>query len=69
VGVADAAVYRVPEMHCAHCERAVHAEVSALAGVRDVDVDLHRKVVTVVAEPLDDVAIREAIEAAGYEVS
>ena len=56
-------------MHCAHCEQAIRAEVAALAGVRDVDVDLERKIVTVVGDPVDDAAVRQAIEAAGYEVA
>jgi copper chaperone len=66
--VTETAVYSVPAMHCAHCERAVREEISAVPGVSVVGVDLERKVVTVVSEPLDDGAVRAAIEAAGYEV-
>jgi len=67
--VSERAVYSVPGMHCAHCERAVRDELSTVSGVEAVDVDLERKLVTVAAEPLDDAAIRTAIEAAGYEVA
>jgi copper chaperone len=38
-------------------------------GVSSVDVDLELKLVTVAGEPLDDKAVRQAIEAAGYEVA
>jgi copper chaperone len=67
--VRETAVYSVPGMHCAHCQRAVQEEVSAVCGVRAVEVDLERKLVTVAAEPLDDAAVRAAIEAAGYEAA
>ena len=42
-------------MTCDHCARAVRAEVSAIEGVTDVDVDLTRGVVRVTAEqPVPD---------------
>jgi copper chaperone CopZ len=56
-------------MHCGHCERAVREEVSAVAGVNSVDVDLETKLVTVTGESLDDAALRAAIEEAGYEAA
>jgi copper chaperone len=65
----DHRTYIVPEMHCAHCERAVVDEVSALEGVTAVVVDLETKQVTVAGEELDDAAIRAAIDEAGYEVA
>jgi len=67
--VSERVVYSVPAMHCAHCERAVRDEVSTVSGVEAVEVDLERKLVTVAAEPLDDAAVRAAIEAAGYEAA
>jgi len=67
--MSESAVYRVPALHCAHCERAVREEVSSVRGVSSVDVDLELKLVTVAGEPLDDKAVRQAIEAAGYEVA
>jgi copper chaperone CopZ len=61
--------YSVPGIHCAHCERAIREEVAAVAGVQSVDVDLDTKLVTIVARPLDDAAVRAAIEEAGYEAA
>ena len=61
--------YLVPGMHCAHCVAAVAEEVSAVAGVESVAVDLETKRVDVTGEPLDDAAIRAAIEEAGYEAA
>ncbi|MEX2032024.1 MAG: heavy metal-associated domain-containing protein [Dehalococcoidia bacterium] len=59
-------VYSFPGMHCAHCEQAVAAELSAVPGVEAVEVDLDTKLVTVRGESLSDSALREAIEEAGY---
>lgn len=67
--VVERAAYTVPGMHCAHCERAVQEEVSAVSGVTAVEVDLERRLVSVAAESLDDAAVRAAIAAAGYEVA
>ena len=61
--------YLVPGMHCGHCEAAVRDEVSAVPGVESVAVDLVTKRVDVAGEPLDDAAIRAAIEEAGYEAA
>jgi copper chaperone len=56
-------------MHCGHCERAVTEEVSAVAGVTAVDVDLETKLVTVTGSSFDDASVRAAIEEAGYEAA
>lgn len=61
--------YTVPGMHCAHCERAVSEELSAVEGVESVDVDLDTKRVTVAGEDLDDAKLRAAIDEAGYEAA
>ncbi|MES1246532.1 MAG: heavy metal-associated domain-containing protein [Actinomycetota bacterium] len=61
--------YSVPGMHCAHCERAVSDELSAVAGVSAVEVDLETKRVVVHGEALDDAALRAAIDEAGYEAA
>jgi copper chaperone CopZ len=60
--------YTVPGVSCAHCKSAITAEVSRVAGVETVDVDLDRKLVTVTGEPLDEAAIVAAIDEAGYDV-
>ena len=56
-------------MHCGHCKSAVESEVSRVVGVRSVDVDLETKLVVVRGDGLDDAAIREAIDEAGYEAA
>jgi copper ion binding protein len=61
--------YSVPGMSCAHCEAAVKSEVSQVAGVASVDVDLDAKSVVVHGEGLSDEAIRAAIDEAGYEAA
>lgn len=61
--------YSVPGAHCDHCRQAITAEVRKVPGVRDVDVDLDTKSVRVTGERLDDAAIREAIDEAGFDVA
>jgi copper chaperone len=65
----DTKTYTVPAIHCAHCAAAIEEEVSGVAGVEAVDVDLDAKVVTIRGEALSDEALREAIEEAGYEAA
>jgi copper chaperone len=64
----DTVTYSVPGVSCGHCRTAITEEVSAVAGVEAVDVDLEAKRVTVQGEGLDDAALRAAIDEAGYEV-
>jgi copper chaperone CopZ len=61
--------YTVPAMHCGHCERAVKEEVSTVAGVSEVAVDLETKIVAVTGSAFDDTAVRAAIAEAGYEAA
>lgn len=58
--------YSVDGMSCEHCVQAITAEVSGVAGVSTVEVDLAAKTVTVLGAVLDDEAIRAAIDEAGY---
>lgn len=67
--MSDTLTYIVPGMHCGHCERSVTEEVSSVAGVNSVVVDLETKRVEVSGADLDDTAIRAAIEEAGYEAA
>jgi copper chaperone len=61
--------YKVEGMTCGHCVAAVTEEVGAIDGVTDVKVDLASGVVTVASTaPLDDKAVRDAVDEAGYEV-
>ena len=59
--------YSVPGMSCGHCRAAITAEVSAVPGVRRVDVDLDAKLVAIGGDDLDDAALVAAIDEAGYE--
>lgn len=62
--------YAVVGMTCQHCVTAVTEELSALPGVTDVTVDLVTGRVSIIGNvPLDDAAVRAAIEEAGYEVA
>ena len=61
--------YSVPAIHCAHCAMSIREEVSEVEGVDEVAVDLDTKVVTVSGRDLDDVALRSAIQEAGYEAA
>ncbi|MEU0396932.1 heavy-metal-associated domain-containing protein [Streptomyces sp. NPDC006208] len=62
-------VYKVSGMTCGHCEGAVSQEISALDGVTSVKVVAATGEVTVnSATPLDDDAVRAAIDEAGYEL-
>jgi copper chaperone len=58
----------VTGMTCGHCASAVRAEISKLAGIADVDVDVDAGTVRISGEPLPgDASLREAVEEAGYE--
>jgi len=61
--------YTVVGMTCDHCSRSVSAEVGALSGVTDVNVDLGSGQVTVTSEGLDGNQVRGAIEEAGYTLA
>jgi len=61
--------YSVPDISCGHCRTAITSEVSTVAGVESVEVDLDAKTVTVTGEPLDETAVIAAIDEAGYEVA
>jgi copper chaperone len=57
----------VTGMTCGHCAAAVTEELSKLPDVTDVDVVLDGGTVTVRSDaPLDDEAVRAAIDEAGY---
>jgi copper chaperone len=62
--------YTVVGMTCGHCVDAVTEEVSAVPGATAVDVDLASGGLTVSStEPVDDDAVRAAVEEAGYQVA
>ncbi|MET9437356.1 heavy-metal-associated domain-containing protein [Streptomyces sp. NPDC006551] len=62
-------VYQVKGMTCGHCEGAVSSEISEIAGVSSVTAVAATGRVTVVSEaPLDEDAVRAAVDEAGYEL-
>lgn len=65
--------YTVTGMTCGHCVKAVTEELSALPGVRQVDVALvpnGASTVTVTSDaPLAESDVRAAVDEAGYELA
>jgi copper chaperone len=59
--------YLVAGMTCDHCTVAVTEEVTKVAGVATVDVDLDTKVVQVHGNAVDEAAVVAAIDEAGYD--
>ena len=66
--MAQERTYDVDGMTCGHCKAAVEAEIRALPGIDDVQVDLDRGRVTVRGERVDDQAIAAAVDEAGYTI-
>jgi copper chaperone len=64
--------FAVEGMTCGHCAQSVTNEITALAGVKSVSVELApgaASQVTVVSdEPLDTDAVRGAVDEAGYSL-
>ncbi|MGZ4616365.1 MAG: heavy-metal-associated domain-containing protein [Actinomycetes bacterium] len=59
--------FRVEGMTCDHCRKAVTTEVSAVAGIQAVSVDIESGTVTVSADqPVDRADIAAAVDEAGY---
>lgn len=66
--VVTSSEYRVSGMSCEHCEAAVQAEVSRVPGVRGVDVSARTgKLVVASSAPVDEQAILNAVDEAGYQ--
>ncbi|MDH6434525.1 copper chaperone CopZ [Streptomyces sp. SAI-144] len=63
------AVYKVSGMSCGHCEGAVSGEISDIDGVSSVKAVASSGEVTVVSSaPLDEEAVRAAVDEAGFEL-
>ena len=60
--------YVVEGMTCEHCVLSVSEEVSEVAGVEQVDVELTSGRLVVRGEDVSDDAVRAAVAEAGYEV-
>jgi copper chaperone len=61
--------FTVTGMTCSHCVSSVREEVSEVAGVESVDVDLSSGRLTVSGHGYSDEAIAAAVADAGYEVA
>ncbi len=60
--------YRVTGMTCAHCERAVAAEVNQIPGVTVTEVSAVAGRLRVTSEtPVEDALVLAAVDEAGYE--
>ena len=66
--MSETSTYRVPGINCGHCRSAITEELSEVAGVTEIDVDIEGKTVTVAGHAAA-AEVRAAIEAAGYEVA
>jgi copper chaperone len=63
-------LYSVAGMTCGHCAAAVTEEISRLPGVSTVSVDVAAGTAEVTSDvPLDDEAVRAAVEEAGYQLA
>jgi copper ion binding protein len=68
--VSQTQTFTVTGMTCGHCVASVTEEVQEVPGVENVDVVLETGAVTVTsAEPVDDAAIKSAVEEAGYQLA
>ena len=61
--------YIVKGMHCQSCVANVSESITDVDGVTDVAVDLSAETVVVRGESFEDAAVRNAIEAAGYQAA
>lgn len=60
---------KIEGMTCMHCVGAVKKSLTAVEGVRNVNVDLDNKTATIEAENIvTDDMLRAAVEDAGYQV-
>jgi len=63
------AAYKVSGMSCGHCEGSVSSEISEIPGVSSVKAVASTGEVTVVSvAPLDEEAVRAAVDEAGFDL-
>jgi copper chaperone len=68
--MSDTRSYTVSGMTCAHCVSSVTEEVQEIPGVQNVEVVLDTGALTVTSSgPVDDDAVRAAVEEAGYRLT
>jgi copper chaperone CopZ len=62
--------YTVIGMTCGHCVASVTEEVQEISGVTDVQVDLASGALSITSsQPVDDEAVRAAVDEAGYQLA
>jgi len=62
--------YTVTGMTCGHCVASVTEEVQEISGVERVDVVLETGSLTITSvDPVDNAAVRTAVEDAGYQLT
>jgi copper chaperone len=62
--------YTVTGMTCGHCVASVTEEVQEIPGVENVEVVLETGSLSVTSsEPVDDAAVKAAVEDAGYQLA
>ena len=64
------ASYTVTGMTCGHCVASVTEEVQEIPGVTDVQVDLATGALSITSsQPIEDDAVRAAVDEAGYQLA
>jgi copper chaperone len=62
--------YTVTGMTCGHCVSSVTEEVQEIPGIEDVDIVLESGSLTITSsDPVDEAAVRAAVEEAGYHLA
>ena len=62
--------YTVTGMTCGHCVASVTEEVQEIRGVEKIDIVLETGSLTITSdEPVDDAAVKTAVEDAGYQLA
>lgn len=68
--MSETRTYTVTGMTCGHCVASVTEEVQELPGVDNVEVVLETGAVSIISsQPIDDAAVKAAVEEAGYQLA
>ncbi len=68
--MADTQTYTVTGMTCGHCVASVTEEVTDIPGVESVEIDLASGSLSLsTSQPVDDAAVKAAVEEAGYQLA
>ncbi len=68
--MSQTATFTVSGMTCGHCVASVTEEVQEIAGVETVNVELATGALTITsADPVDQAAVKAAVEEAGYQLA